>query len=146
MYTEEIIKRIAKRNDIDISKFDIKELVMGMEVELEHGSLNSKTDITGDDPEATFKIVMAHMSESPNYYSKLKKMESLTNESKRFMALAGIKEGDKKFITNESFQETTQVDEGEDEDNFIIHEFEQTQVEPGEDDELYKIKMPEKED
>ena len=146
MYTEEIIKRIAKRNDIDISKFDIKELVMGMEVELEHGSLNSKTDITGDDPEATFKIVMAHMNESPKYYSKLKKMESLTNESKRFMALAGIKEGDKKFITNESFRETTQVDEGENEDNFIIYEFEQTQVEPGEDDDLYEIKMPKKED
>jgi len=144
MYTEEIIKRIAKRNDIDISKFDIKELVMGMEVELEHGSLNSKTDITGDDPEATFKIVMAHMNESPNYYSKLKKVESLTNEAKRFMALAGIKEGDKKFMTNESFQETTQLDE--DEDNFIIHEFEQTQVESGEDDDLYKIKMPKKED
>ena len=144
MYTEELIKRIAKKNDIDISKFDIKELVMGMEVELEHGSLNSKTDITGDDPEATFKIVMAHMNESPNYYSKLKKVESLTNEAKRFMALAGIKEGDKKFMTNESFQETTQLDE--DEDNFIIHEFEQTQVEPGDDDELYKIKMTKKED
>ncbi len=144
MYTEELIKRIAKKNNIDISKFDIKELVMGMEVELEHGSLNSKTDITGDDPEATFKIVMAHMNESPNYYSKLKKVESLTNEAKRFMALAGIKEGDKKFMTNESFQETTQLDE--DEDNFIIHEFEQTQVERGEDDDLYKIKMPKKED
>jgi len=144
MYTEELIKRIAKKNNIDISKFDIKELVMGMEVELEHGSLNSKTDITGDDPEATFKIVMAHMNESPNYYSKLKKVESLTNEAKRFMALAGIKEGDKKFMTNESFQETTQLDE--DEDNFIIHEFEQTQVEPGEDDDLYKIKMPKKDD
>ena len=143
MYTEEIIKRIAKRNDIDISKFDIKELVMGMEVELEHGSLNSKTDITGDDPEATFKIVMAHMSESPNYYSKLKKMASLTNESKRFMALAGIKESDKKFITNELFQENTEKKEEED---FIIYEFEQKNVPPGEDDELYKIKMPKKDD
>jgi hypothetical protein len=84
------------------------------------------------------------MNESPNYYSKLKKVESLTNEAKRFMALAGIKEGDKKFMTNESFQEKTQLDE--DEDKFIIHEFEQTQVEPGKYDDLYKIKMPKKED
>jgi hypothetical protein len=144
MYTEELIKRIAKKNDIDISKFDIKELVMGMEVELEHGSLNPQTDITGDDPEATFKIVMAHMNESPSYYSKLKKMESLTNEAKRFMALAGIKEGDKKFITNESFQESVKLNE--DEDSFIIYEFEQTEYEPGEDDDLYKIKMPKKDD
>lgn len=144
MYTEELIKRIAKKNDIDISKFDIKELVMGMEVELEHGSLNPQTDITGDDPEATFKIVMAHMNESPSYYSKLKKMESLTNEAKRFMALAGIKEGDKKFITNESFQESVKLNE--DEDSFIIYEFEQTEYEPGKDDDLYKIKMPKKDD
>ena len=141
MYTEEIIKRIAKRNDIDISKFDIKELVMGMEVELEHGSLNSKTDITGDDPEATFKIVMAHMNESPKYYSKLKKMESLTNESKRFMALAGIQEGDKKFLINESFQENIREEKDEEGQNFIVLEFEQTDVPPGEDDELYQIKM-----
>ena len=143
MYTEELIKRIAKKNNIDISKFNIKELIMGMEVELEHGSLNPQTDITGDDPEATFKIVMAHMNESPNYYSKLKKMESFKNEAKRFMALAGIKESDKKFITNELFQENTEKKEEED---FIIYEFEQKNVPPGKDDKLYKIKMPKKDD
>jgi hypothetical protein len=145
MYTEELIRRIAKKLGIDISDFDMNELVMGMEVEMEHGSSNDKTDITGDNPEATFKIVMAHMNESPKYYSKLKKVESLTNEAKRFMALAGIKEGDKKFITNESFQEAVKPKDEED-DNFIIYEFEQTDVEPGEDDALYQIKMPKKDD
>lgn len=145
MYTQELIKRIAKKLEIDISDFDINELVMGMEVELEHGSSNDKTDITGDNPEATFKIVMAHMNESPNYYSKLKKIEKSINEAKRFMALAGIKEGDKKFITNESFQEAVKP-KNEEDDNFIIYEFEQTEVDPGEDDELYKIKMPKKDD
>lgn len=144
MYTEELIRRIAKKTGIDISDFDMKEIVMGMKVELEHGSSDEKTNITGDDPEATFKIVMAHMNESPNYYSKLKKVESLTNESKRYMALAGIKEDNKKFITNESFQESVKIDESE--DDFIIYEFEQIQVEPGEDDELYEIKMPKKDD
>lgn len=145
MYTEELIKRLAKKTGIDISKFDMKELVMGMGVEMEHGTSNEKTDITGDDPETTFKIVMAHMNESPNYYSKLKKMESMTSESKRYMALAGIKEGDKKFITNESFQESVNTEDNED-DNFIIYEIEQTEIEPGEDDELYKIKMTKKDD
>jgi len=144
MYTEELIKRIAKKLEIDISKFDMKELVMGMEVELEHGTSGEKTDITGDDPVATFKIVMAHMSESPKYYSKLKKVEDSKNESKRFMALAGIKEDEKSFLKNELFQE--RVVSNDEEDNFIIYEFEQINIEPNENDDLYKIKMPKKED
>lgn len=113
MYTEELIKRISKKNEIDISKFDMKELVMGMEVELEHGSINSETDVTGDDPEATFKIVMAHMHEIPNYYTKLDKMEKNVNESeniteyaKRMRQLCGLEEADnKKQLTNESYKD-----------------------------------------
>ena len=143
MYTEELIKRISKKNNIDISKFDIKELVMGMEVELEHGTLNPQTDITNDDPEATFKIVMAHMNELPDYYSKLKRVENLKNESKRFMSLAGIKEGDKKFITNKLFNENVPKTE---DDNFIIYEFEQNEFPLGNDDDLYKIKFTKKDD
>jgi hypothetical protein len=143
MYTEELIKRIAKKNNIDISKFDIKELVMGMEVELEHGTLNPQTDITNDDPEATFKIVMAHMNELPDYYSKLKRVENLKNESKRFMSLAGIKESDKKFITNKLFNENVAKTE---DDNFIIYEFEQNEFPLGDDDDLYKIKFTKKDD
>ena len=140
MYTKELIKRIARKNDIDISKFDMDELVMGMEVELEHGSGNPKTDITGDDPEATFKIVMAHMNESPNYYTKLKGIEKkeLSTEAKRFMALSGIKEDNKKFLKNESFLENQNPNKDED-DDFIIQEFEQIQFEPSESDDLYDI-------
>ncbi len=85
MYTEKLIKNIARKTAIDISKFDMKELVMGMDVELEHGSKNLKTDVTGDDPELTFKIVMAHMHELPNYYTKLKKMENKSKEEKKSM-------------------------------------------------------------
>lgn len=96
MYTEELIKIIAKKADIDISKFDMKELVMGMSVELEHGSKNEKTDITGDDPDATFKIVLAHMYELPDYYTRLKKMEKKENISeyaRRMRELAGLADG-----------------------------------------------------
>jgi hypothetical protein len=98
MYTEKLIEKIAKKTNIDISKFDMKELVMGMEVELEHGSQNIKTDITNDEPIETFKIVMAHMNEMPDYYTKLKKMEKKQNISeyaKRMKELAGISEGEK---------------------------------------------------
>jgi len=97
MYTEDLIKRIAKKSNIDISEFDIKELIMGMAVELEHGSVNDKTDVTGDDPEATFKIVMAHMHEMPDYYTKLKAMEgkkeNISEYARRMRELAGLSEG-----------------------------------------------------
>jgi hypothetical protein len=96
MYTEKLINNIAEKTGIDISKFDMNELVMGMDVELEHGSSNEKTDVTDDDPIKTFKIVMAHMHEMPDYYTKLKKMEKKENISeyaRRMRELAGLSEG-----------------------------------------------------
>jgi len=97
MYTEKLIKAISDRTGVDISKFDMNELVMGMDVELEHGSTNDKTDVTGDDPEATFKIVMAHMHEMPDYYTKLKAMENkeenISEYARRMRELAGLSEG-----------------------------------------------------
>lgn len=114
MYTEELIKRLSEKTGIDISKFDMNELVMGMNVELEHGSSNNKTDVTGDDPEATFKIVVAHMHEMPDYYTRLKKMEKKENISeyaRRMRELAGLSEGNQKKTLktiqegNSSFEE-----------------------------------------
>ena len=103
MYTENLINNIAEKTGIDISKFDMNELVMGMDVELEHGSDNDKTDVTDDDPIATFKIVMAHMYEMPNYYTKLKNMEKKENISeyaRRMRELAGYAEGAEKKSLN----------------------------------------------
>jgi hypothetical protein len=63
--------------------------------------------------------------------------------AKKMQALAGIKEGDKKFLKNESFAENTkeETEPGEKPDSdFIIMEFEQEEVEPGPDDgTLYKL-------
>lgn len=67
-------------------------------------------------------------------------MEKINEEAKKLMALAGIKEGNKKFLTNESFSEINSVksDINQSED-FIVLQFEQEDVEPGQDDDLYKI-------
>lgn len=59
---------------------DPDELAMGMEVELEH------TDITGGDLETTKKIAEAHLREIPDYYTRLKEMES---EGKKTQNLEG---------------------------------------------------------
>lgn len=63
--------------------------------------------------------------------------------AKKMQALAGIKEGDKKFLTNESFAENAKEEVEPDkkpDSDFIIMEFEQEEVEPGPEDEtLYKL-------
>ena len=131
------IEDIAKKHDVSVESIK-GQIDMGKKIEMEHV----------DDIKLAEEISMDHLEEIPDYYTRLKKMEKeakkeLSTESKRFMALAGIKEGDKKFLKNESFSENN--DEQKKDDDLIIHEFEQIDVELGkDDDQVYKIKMPKK--
>jgi len=54
---------------------------MGLDVELEHGTVDLKTNVTNGDPLTTGKIALAHLSEFPDYYTRLDKMEE---EAKAF--------------------------------------------------------------
>ena len=47
----------------------------GMNVEPEHGRHDPATDVTGDDPQVTGKIALAHPNEFPDYYTRLERME-----------------------------------------------------------------------
>jgi len=69
----------------DLNKYGISrnQFKNGVNVELEHGSINNFTNITNDDIVATSKIAIAHLLESPDYYKYLKKMEKLMDESKK---------------------------------------------------------------
>jgi hypothetical protein len=49
---------------------------MGMNVELEHGTRDPQTNVTGDDVTMTAKIARAHLNEFPDYYTRLAKMEA----------------------------------------------------------------------
>lgn len=156
-YTEAIIKRIAKKFGIDISKYDMSEMVKGMEVELEHGSQDGETDVTSDDPEQTFKIMLAHMKELPDYYTRLEKMENEANklnnqkksmnENKRYKELCGISENNyKKQLTNECFydkkikKQKKILKEELDLDDFEIIKFKKNKkTKKGFDDNLYKM-------
>jgi hypothetical protein len=62
--------------DWDNAPFDVEQFRLGMEVELEHGSHDPATDVTGDDPVVTAKIALAHLNEFPDYYTRLEKMEA----------------------------------------------------------------------
>ncbi len=77
-FTKERAQEIGNRIGIlwDHATFSVEEFRKGLDVELEHGSRNPLTDVTGDDPELTGKIVWAHLIEAPDYYERLARMES----------------------------------------------------------------------
>ena len=71
-------KHIGKRLKLNFEIIDLKEFRYGMEVELEHGKrFGAITNVTNDDLYLTGKIVLAHLVEFPDYYARLKKMESV---------------------------------------------------------------------
>ena len=74
-FTKEQAKKIGEKLGIKWDKFDIEQFRKGMDVELEHGTIDSNTNITDDNPLITGKIALAHLNEFPDYYNRLDKME-----------------------------------------------------------------------
>ena len=68
-------KQIGDTLGIDWNKFEVEQFRMGLEVELEHGTIDPNTNITNDDLLLTGKIASAHLNEFPDYYTRLAKME-----------------------------------------------------------------------
>lgn len=75
-FTSEEAKWAGDQLGIDWNKIDIEQFRMGLEVELEHGSIDPVTNVTNDDLAMTAKIALAHLKEIPDYYTRLKKMEA----------------------------------------------------------------------
>ena len=80
-FTPRQAKTIGEQLGIRWDKFDVEQFRAGLGVELEHGSVNQTTDVTNDDPLLTGKIALAHLTEFPDYYIRLAKMEA---EAKSF--------------------------------------------------------------
>ena len=74
-------KAIGEQLGISWDKFDVEQFRAGLGVEFEHGTVNQKTDVTNDDLLLTGKIALAHLTEFPDYYTRLAKMEA---EAKSF--------------------------------------------------------------
>jgi hypothetical protein len=79
-FSSEEAERIGKILGIDWTAFDVEQFRMGLDVELEHGTRDPDTDVTGDDPILTGKIALAHLNEFPDYYTRLAKMEAEADE------------------------------------------------------------------
>lgn len=76
IFTEKEARETGDKIGIDFGKFNLEEFSMGLSIELEHGGHDSETNVTNGDPYLTGKIAWAHLKEIPDYYTRLKKMES----------------------------------------------------------------------
>lgn len=56
--------------EINFDKFTPEEFLEGINIELEHGTISPKTNVTNDNLIITAKIALAHLNEFPNYYNK----------------------------------------------------------------------------
>lgn len=61
---------IAKVLNIKFDKFTPNEFLTGINIELEHGTINKKTNVTNNNLLLTAKIALQHLNEFPNYYNK----------------------------------------------------------------------------
>ena len=77
-FASEEAKRIGDMIKIDWNKYDLEQFRMGLGVELEHGAHDAETNVTNDDELITGKIVLAHLKEISDYYTRLEKMEKDT--------------------------------------------------------------------
>lgn len=87
MYNIDDAIYVKEKLGITLDKFTINDLLNGMNIESEHGSINPYTNVTDDDVIKTAKIALAHLNEFPNYYNEnygLKKFEEfLQNKLKK---------------------------------------------------------------
>ena len=80
-FSEEKAREIGEELGVIWDKFNVEQFRKGMDVELEHGTINENTNVTNNDPLITGKIALAHLNEFPDYYDRL---EELEKEAERF--------------------------------------------------------------
>lgn len=55
---------------VKFDKYTPEEFLDGINIELEHGTIAPKTNVTNNNLITTAKIALAHLNEYPNYYNK----------------------------------------------------------------------------
>ena len=70
MFSLEDAVFVANELGIVFDKFSIQDLIVGLNIELEHDCVNPATNVTNNDLMMTGKIALAHLMEFPNYYNE----------------------------------------------------------------------------
>ena len=97
MFTLKDVLEVSNKLNIKFDKFTKEELLTGMNIELEHGTINPETNVTNDNLILTTKIALAHLNEFPNYYNSrygLTMFEKFLKEkmNEKYGVLSGIVE------------------------------------------------------
>jgi len=74
--TKDIMKKLKVNSKVISPSYFRK----GLYVELEHGLVNKRTNVTKNDLVKTGKITLAHLVEFPDYYIRLENMEKTSNK------------------------------------------------------------------
>lgn len=61
--------QIAQKLGVNFENFPFEDFYTGLNIELEHGLVNPRTNATNDNLEITAKIALAHLTEFPDYYN-----------------------------------------------------------------------------
>lgn len=61
--------KAARILNINFENFTPEEFLDGINIELEHGTVDPKTNVTNDNLIITAKIALAHLNEHSNYYN-----------------------------------------------------------------------------
>ncbi len=80
IFSAEKAREIGEMLGIKWDKFNVDQFRRGMDVELEHGTVDPNTNVTNDDPLVTGKIALAHLNEFPDYYDRLEELEKEADE------------------------------------------------------------------
>ena len=84
-FTKDQARAIATELGIDFKALgcDLEQFRMGLGVELEHGPRDPATDVSGNDRIVTGKIALAHLTEFPDYYTRLAILEREAADHKK---------------------------------------------------------------
>ncbi len=74
--TQNEILEMMNNLNVNLDVVTLETMMEGIKVEMEHGLVDSRTNISNDDLLTTMKIALAHLVEYPDYYRRLKTMES----------------------------------------------------------------------
>lgn len=69
--SEKEAAKILKIVNVEKMKIPLEDFLLGLEVELEHGTRFKDANVTNNHPLLTGKIVLAHLKETMDYYRRI---------------------------------------------------------------------------
>jgi predicted phosphoribosyltransferase len=70
------IAKVAKKLKVNLDVVSIDTLCVGVKIELEHGLIHPRTNVSDNNLMKTIKIALAHIEEFPDYYDRLLRLEA----------------------------------------------------------------------